>query len=63
VRALREDATLARHLADRAVAGGREQAASRHRVRQRQADQHADVLQGLIFEEPPEQVEGEAAAT
>jgi two-component system, chemotaxis family, protein-glutamate methylesterase/glutaminase len=63
VRSLREDATLARHLADRAVAGGREQAARRHRVRQRQADQHADVLQGLIFEEPPEEVEGEAAAT
>lgn len=52
VRSLREEATLNRHLAGRAMANGRHQAARRYEARQRQLEHHADVLLALVTEEP-----------
>lgn len=62
VRSLREEATLARHLAARALANGRRQTAQRYEARQRQAENHADVLLSLVVEEPDPSRTDEPAA-
>jgi two-component system chemotaxis response regulator CheB len=54
VRALQEEATLARTIAVKAQAGRREGVARRFLLREETARRHAAVLQGLLTEEVPE---------
>ncbi|HSR25297.1 MAG TPA: chemotaxis protein CheB, partial [Candidatus Eisenbacteria bacterium] len=59
VRALREDASLARHMARRAQAAGRLHTSRSLEWRCRRAERHADVLERLLFEDEPDEVETE----
>lgn len=49
VRALREDASLARHMAGRAHADGRQHSASRFEQRRQTAERHAEILERLLL--------------
>ncbi|HXM57339.1 MAG TPA: chemotaxis protein CheB [Candidatus Dormibacteraeota bacterium] len=53
VRALREDASLARHMATRARDGNRQHTAASFERRYRQAEHSAAVLEGLLLEREP----------
>ena len=53
VRALHEEASLARHIAERARRSGRESMAHRFDIRAATAMSHAHVLEGLLLEDIP----------
>jgi hypothetical protein len=63
VRALREDASLARHLAERAQSHGRTHTATRFDQRRRQADEHADVLERILLDRQPDDDEQQLSSS